>query len=65
MRCTIYKCGLKTNLVNIPVLMEYVMTLFTMEFVLRNNNISLKNFVQILVSETFSQLFSGAGGDRP
>ena len=37
MRCTIYRCGLKTNLVNIPVLMEYIMILVIMEFVLTNN----------------------------
>ena len=54
-----YMCGLKTNLVNIPVLMEYVMILFTMEFVLTNNSINFKNFVQWLAPNTFSDLFSG------
>ena len=52
------RCGLKTNLVNIPVLMEYVMILFTMEFVLTKNIVNLKNFVQILANNTFSHLFS-------
>ena len=60
MRYTIYRCVLKTNLVKIPVLMDHVMILVTMEFVLTKIIIHFKNFVQFVVNNTFSHLFSGS-----